>query len=97
EIVEVAVGVAHGEVAFVHLPAESLVEEAADVLEAAAEGIGARPLLSLLRRIGEEDRAGHLPVGTVGPAAGLEGGLLVGVPGVGQDIAGHEAMAERLE
>ena len=65
QVVEVAVGVAHGQVALVHPPAQALVEQPADVLVVLAQRIGAGPLHGLLRGVGQEDRAGDLEVGPV--------------------------------
>jgi hypothetical protein len=97
QVVQVAVGVAHGQVALVELAAQALVEQAADVLEVAAQRVGARPLAGLAGGVGEEEGAGHLEVGPPRLPACLQRPGLVGLPQVGDHVAGDQAVGERLQ
>ena len=97
-VVEAAVGVGHGLVALHHsTPGSAAVEQVAYIVEARGEGVGPRDTLGLRGRVGEEYGAGDLEVGAVGNAPRLIGGRLVGLPDVGDDVRGDQAVGEGLE
>ena len=97
QVVEVAVGVAHLEVALVNPPAQPLVEQAADVLVVTAQRIACGPGWRLPGSCRPERSSGPLSSRRgcgVRPAS--SGRLFIRLPGVGQHVARNQAVAKRL-
>ena len=93
--IDVAVGIRHVEVALEDAASQALVEEAGDVLVVAADRVGARQPDRLRGGVGEEDGARDLPAGAVGLAARFSRCGGVGLPVVGEHVAGGQGRGER--
>ena len=74
----------------------SLVEQSSDVLVILSERIRAGTTGRLLGRIGQEDRASHLPVGAIRFPTARPGRLRISTPVIGHDVAGNQTVGEWL-
>src|SRR5262249_3946154 len=97
QVVQVAVGVTHGRVAFVDPASRAFVEQPANVLEVTAQRTGANTPARLARAVGQEDGTGDLEIGPARLSTCFLGTLRVSLPEVSQHVARDETMTEWLE
>src|SRR5207247_5745596 len=84
------------QIALVHLSAQSLIEQAANVLVVPTERIRADAADRFLGGVGQEDRSTNFPLRAIRFAAGSPGGLGIRLPLIGDHVARDQTMREGL-